>query len=154
MTAYRKPPRVPMQADRGETLVETMIAVVLLGMLAVGIVAGLGTNLRVSTADAQIAGSEAVLRSYAQAWDAQPYAACTSSANPYPAQPTGFTAPSGYTASLVAPVQTWNGTSGSSSNAIFVNCPATDSGLQALTLKVTSAGGPNQTLTITKRTKP
>jgi len=140
--------------EQGETLIETLISVVLLALLATGIVAGLGTTLRSASFDAQVAGSEAVLRNYAQAWDAQPYASCASSANPYPSQPSGFTPPSGYTTSLTSPVEVWNGTSGSTSSAVFVNCPASDTGLQALTLAVRSGTGPTQTLTITKRVKP
>lgn len=145
-------PREAATNERGETLIELMITVVLLGILATGIVAALGTNIRVSDFDAKLAGSEAVLRSYAQAWQNTPYLPCTSSANPYGTNPpNGFTAPSGYTAALVVPVSVWDGTSGATSPAVFKTCPATDTGLQSLSLRVTPAQGAAQTLTILKR---
>jgi type II secretory pathway pseudopilin PulG len=140
------------RGERGETLIETMITVVLLAMLAVGVIASLGTNILVSDNDARLAGSEAVLRSYAQAWQRAPYLPCTSSANPYgTAAPDGFTAPTRYTATLVSPVKVWNSGSGASSPATFTACPATDTGLQTLDLKVSSDRGTEQTLTIQKR---
>ena len=145
-------PRRAASSERGETLVETMITVVLLAILTTGIISSLGTNIRVSDFDARLAGSEAVIRSYAQAWQRAPYLPCTSSANPYGTTvPDGFTAPSSYTASLVSPVKVWNNTSGSSGPATFSNCPATDTGLQSLDLQVTSSRGASQTLTIMKR---
>lgn len=146
------------QRESGETLVETMVSMVLLGLLATGIVIGLDTNIRTADLDSQLAGSESVLRSFAQAWDAQPYLACTSSANPYGSgQPQGFTPPAGYTTSLQSPVTVWDGdrtAAASASGAKFVNCPASDTGLQGLTLKVTPPRGPTQTVTITKRIDP
>jgi type II secretory pathway pseudopilin PulG len=147
-----KSPASPRRrSERGETLVETMITVVLLGLLAVGVVASLGTNILVSDTDARLAGSEAVIRSYAQAWQNMPYQPCTSSANPYGASaPAGFTAPTGFTASLVS-VKAWNSGSGASSPATFTACPTTDTGLQSLDLKVASSRGTEQTLTIVKR---
>jgi type II secretory pathway pseudopilin PulG len=144
--------------ESGETLVETMISMVLLGLLATGVVAGLGTNIKTADLDSQLSGSESVLRSYAQAWDARPYLACTSSANPYGATvPPGFTPPAGYTASVQSPITVWDGdrtAAASASGAKFVNCPATDTGLQGLTLNVTPPRGPTQTVTITKRIDP
>jgi type II secretory pathway pseudopilin PulG len=140
------------RTERGETLIETLFTVALLGILSVGIVASLGTNIRVSGFDAGLAGSEATIRSYAQAWQAAPYLPCTASANPYGAtQPAGFTLPTGYTATLVSPVKVWDSTTGVSSNAAFKTCPATDTGLQSLQLRVHPPTGGTQTLTILKR---
>ena len=144
-------PRRAARSETGETLVETMITVVLLAVLTTGIVASLGTNIRVSDFDARLAGSEAVIRSYAQAWQRAPYLPCTSSSNPYgTTTPPGFTAPASYTATLVA-VKAWNSSSGSSGPATFNACPATDTGLQSLDLQVTSSRGASQTVTIMKR---
>jgi len=142
--------------ERGETLIETMITVILLGLLATGIVSAFATNIRVSAFDAGLSGSETVLRSYAEAWDRQTYAPCTSpgsTVNPYGStQPADFTATSGYTASVTA-VTFWDGNDPSGSPAVFQpGCPATgDTGLQSMTLKVLPSSGPSQTLTITKR---
>ena len=69
----------------GETLVETLITVVLLGLLGVGIVAAMASVISVSDLDAKQSGAETVLRSYAQAWNRAPYVSCTASqsTNPY-----------------------------------------------------------------------
>jgi type II secretory pathway pseudopilin PulG len=137
----------------GETLIETLIAVILLGLLGVGVVAAMTSIISVSDYDAKQSGAETVLRSYAQAWNRAPYVACTggSPANPYGSTtPPGFTLPSGYTAS-VSGVTFWNGTS-STPVTFGGTCPASgDAGLQSLSLRVTSPRGPAQTLTIQKR---
>jgi type II secretory pathway pseudopilin PulG len=141
--------------ERGETLIETLITVVLLGLLATGIVSAFATNIRISDFDARLSGSEAAVRSYGEAWDRFPYVACTagSSSNPYGAtQPSDFTAPSGYTATVTG-VTFWNGSDPSSVPAVFQSaCPASgDKGLQSVVLKVQPTAGSAQTLTITKR---
>ncbi len=137
----------------GETLIETLITVILLGLLGVGVVAAMTSIISVSDYDAKQSGAETVLRSYAQAWDRAPYKTCTASqtTNPYGSTPSGFTLPNGYTAS-VSSVTFWNGTS-STPVTFGGTCPASgDAGLQSLTLRVTAPRGPAQTLTIQKRT--
>jgi type II secretory pathway pseudopilin PulG len=138
---------------RGETLVETLLTVVLLGILASGIVGALFTTIRVSDLDAQQAVAEPLIRSYAEAWRRVPYAPCTagSSVDPYAATaPPGFTLPSGASASVIS-VRFWDGTS--TAPASFVaTCPAGgDQGFQQLTLRVQTRRGPAQTLTIGRR---
>lgn len=139
--------------EGGETLVETLLAVMLLGILATGIVGAMASTVTVSDFDAQQSGAETVLRSYAEAWDRTTYATCTAnqSTNPYGSTPpSGFTAPSGYTAT-VSSVTFWNGTS--TAPAVFgATCPGGgDVGLQSLALQVTPNRGPAQSLTIQKR---
>jgi type II secretory pathway pseudopilin PulG len=138
---------------RGETLVETLLSIVLLGILAAGILGALVATTTTSDFDAKQAASEPGLRSYADAWGRATYAPCTagSSANPYGATaPPGFTAPVGYTASVTA-VKFWNGTS--TNPAVFTAaCPAGgDQGLQELSLQLRSPQGPAQTVTIDRR---
>jgi type II secretory pathway pseudopilin PulG len=142
------------RTDAGETLVELLVTVVLLGILATGIVAALGTNVRVSDFDARVAGTEAVLRSYAQAWDGRDYQPCSTSdpsANPYGAtEPPGFVLPSRYTAAP-AQVRFWDGSASGSTTTMFGDsCPG-DKGLQAITLAITADGGTTERITITKR---
>ncbi len=127
----------------GETLIETLITVILLGLLGVGVVAAMTSIISVSDYDAKQSGAETVLRSYAEAWDRAPYMACTASqpTNPYGSTtPPGFTLPTGYTAS-VSSVTFWNGTS-STPVTFGGTCPASgDAGLQSLTLRVTAPRG-------------
>src|SRR4051812_34958621 len=155
MQALRDPTRARARDHRGETLIETLMTVALLALLATGIVAAFATNIRVSDVDAHLSGSEAVLRSYAEAWDRSDYLACTAGlpTNPYGStQPPDYTATSGYTASVTA-VTFWDGNDPSGAPAVFQpTCPlAGDKGLQSLTLNVQPSSGPPQTLTITKR---
>ncbi len=139
----------------GETLIETLITVILLGLLGVGTIAAMTSIISVSDYDAKQSGAETVLRSYAQAWNRAPYAVCTAShtTNPYGSTtPPGFTAPAGFTATI-SNVTFWNGTTGTPVT-FGATCPATgDAGLQSLTLQVTSPRGPAQTLTIQKRSQ-
>jgi type II secretory pathway pseudopilin PulG len=137
----------------GETLIETLISVILLGLLASGIVAALATTINASDLDARQSAAEPALRSYAAAWSRVAYQACTASstANPYGAtDPSGYTAPSGFTAS-VASVKFWDGTS--TSPAVFAaTCPSGgDQGLQEVTLQVRPPRGATQTIAIDKR---
>ena len=138
---------------RGETLVETLLSVALLGILVAGILGALFTTTTTSDFDAKQAASEPGLRSYADAWGRAAYVPCTagSSANPYGATtPPGFTAPVGYTASVTA-VKFWNGTS--TSPAVFsATCPAAgDQGLQEIALQLRPPRGPAETVTINRR---
>ncbi len=137
----------------GETLVETLLSVILLGLLGAGIVTAMASVISVSDFDARQSAAETVLRSYAQAWSRAAYVPCTASqtTNPYTAVvPPGFAAPTGYTATISG-TRFWNGTS--STPVTFVaTCPATgDAGLQSLNLRVAPPRGPAQTLTVEKR---
>jgi len=138
--------------EAGETLVETLITVVLLGLLATGIVGAFASVITVSNFDAETAGAEAVVRTYAQAWQRRAYVDCTagSSANPYSGKPPGYSPPAGYTAAVSA-VRFWDGTS-SSPAAFVTTCAAGgDAGLQELVVSVTPTDAPATTLTIDKR---
>lgn len=138
--------------EGGETLVETLITVVLLGILATGIVGAFASVITVSDFDAKTAGAETVVRSYAEAWERRTYAACTagSPVNPYSGQPSGWSTPGSYSASADI-VRFWDGTS--TNPAVFVTtCPAGgDQGLQEVVLSVTPLVGPATTVTIDKR---
>lgn len=144
------------RGSAGETLVELLVTVVLLGLLATGIVAALATNTRVSDFDARQAGTEAVLRSLAQAWDARDYVPCSTddpTANPYGAGlPPGFDLPDGYTADP-ARVRFWTGSTDGTTNTMFgATCPGDgDQGLQAIDLAITAEGGTTERVVITKR---
>jgi type II secretory pathway pseudopilin PulG len=142
------------RSQSGETLLETLITVVLLGLLGAGVVSAMASIISVSDLDARQSAGETVLRSYAQAWERAAYVPCVASQATNPnasTTPPGFTAPAGYTATVVS-TDFWNGTS--SAPVTFVaTCPATgDKGLQALNLRVTPPRGPAPTLTIEKRT--
>jgi type II secretory pathway pseudopilin PulG len=138
------------QQDRGETLVELVMAVAILGTAVVALVGGIGTSVLLSDVHRKQATAGAVVRTYAEAIegvvDASPtgYTGC---ARPSAyASPTGFAAPDGYAATVTS-VTYWDQKSSS-----FVPGCATDSGLQMVSLSVSSTDTKvNETLAVIVR---
>jgi len=129
--------------DRGETLLELVIALVILGIAVVAIVGGLASSVLISDVHRRQAQTGVIARDYAEALqaaitaDQANYVACAGPASYAPSAAavaaTGFTVPSGYTAT--ASVRYWDGST-------FGSCPAGgDSGLQRVTLTVSSDDG-------------
>ncbi len=104
-----------MARDDGESLIELIVAVAILGVAVVAIVAGLGTSVLMSDVHRKQATAGVAVRDYA--------------------------VPSGYSRSMVAgpggqPLAYWNGSGWQNT------CPATgDTGLQQLTVQVASNDG-------------
>lgn len=134
--------------DRGETLVELMVAVAILGIAAVAILSGLILSVKASTLHGNQASGGAYVRSFAEAIqnhvDANGFTGCASAASTYqgvavPDLPGGYT-------KIVTAVQTWNGTA-------WVGCAP--NGIQRLELKVTTPGDAShkadETLTVILR---
>jgi type II secretory pathway pseudopilin PulG len=124
--------RLHPASDSGESLIELLIALVIMGIAVVAIVGGIATSIIISDVHRKQATAGADVRSYAEAIQ---NAVIT---NGYPTcgnVPTGisFTASTGYTASVTA-YRVWNGSD-------FVACGATDLGVQRLSLKVASDDG-------------
>ncbi|GAB2822024.1 prepilin-type N-terminal cleavage/methylation domain-containing protein [Lentzea nigeriaca] len=122
--------------DGGETLIELVVAVSIMGVALVAVMAGLGTSVLVSDVHRKQATAGSVLHNYVEAINAAVtgggYVNCAPS-SAY-ASPAGFTPPSGYSASVVSgSMRYWNGSAWQSA------CPATDTGLQQLTARVASA---------------
>jgi type II secretory pathway pseudopilin PulG len=120
--------------ESGETLIELVVAVSIMGVALVAVMAGLGTSVLVSDIHRKQAIAGSVLRNYAEAINAAVtgggYVDCAPS-SAY-ASPAGFAPPSGYRISVVAgSMRYWNG------NAWHPTC-STDTGLQQLTAQVAS----------------
>lgn len=128
--------RPALAREGGETLIELVVAVSLMGVALVAIMAGLGTSVLVSDIHRKQATAGSVLRNYAEAINAAVagggYVDCA--LPPAYASPTGFTPPSGYSASVVSgSMRYWNGVG-------WQTTPCTaDLGLQQLTAQVASA---------------
>jgi len=123
--------------DRGESLLELLVAVAIMGVAVVAVLGGLATAVRMTDIHRKQATAGATVHAYAEAVQGRVvtsgYVPCASSVT-Y-AAPAGFAAPVDYVASVVAgSMRYWSGTAWQGS------C-ATDQGLQQLTLQVTSADG-------------
>jgi type II secretory pathway pseudopilin PulG len=144
--------RKRLDDDRGETLVELLVTVVILGTAVVAIVAALGTAIRVSDIHRKQANAGAYLRAYAEALET--YVA----KNPSGYQPCPVGAAYDGKLTIVAPddvrfdqpsvvsVEYWTGTAWQSA------CPASDVGVQRVKLQVRSQDGRvDETLTVVLR---
>jgi len=137
-------PRI--RGDDGETLVELIVAVAILGIAAVAILAGMQLSVKASDIHRKEATGGAHVRSFAEAIqdyvDTAGYRPCGSAKNDYQAVAA---LPTGYTASVES-VQSWTGTA-------WAACDS--SGTQRLDLKVTSPGNASrrseETLTVILR---
>lgn len=132
------------RGEPGETLIEVLVAVAIMGLAFVVILGGIGTAIIGADVQKQQAGADLALRSAAETITYQPCAAS------YPDQtPPGFVVE-------VTRVSYWD----PGSNQFDVDPPAScsppspsDSGLQLLDLTVTSASGrpTSETLQVVKR---
>lgn len=117
----------PNRTDAGETLIELIIAMAIMGIAVVAIVGGLATSIMMSDIHRKQTTAGAYVRSYAEAvsghYDASP------SPSSYLPAAVGLTVPSGFTAT-VTQVRCWTGTE-------FGTCSASSS-VQQVTLKVAS----------------
>jgi Tfp pilus assembly protein PilV len=120
--------------DRGETLLEVLIAVVIIGVAIVAIIGGLVTSVLMSDIHRKQATAGSTVRDYAETIEkyvAGNYVACQSAANYTSA--VGFTNPTGYARSVTS-VSYWNGSG-------WASACGTDVGLQQLTVQVASSDG-------------
>jgi Tfp pilus assembly protein PilV len=121
--------------DEGETLIELIIAVAIMGIAVVAIVGGIATAILMSDVHRKQATAGAYVRNYAEA--VETYVAAghyDASASPsYPPGTVGFAAPAGFTAQVdpLHPVKCWNST------GRFDSCAAGNT-VQQVTLQVTS----------------
>jgi prepilin-type N-terminal cleavage/methylation domain-containing protein len=127
-------PRRHVADERGETLLEMLIAVAIMGIAAVALMAGLTTSVMMSDIHRKQATAGAAVRDYAEAL--QNYVAgghyIDSCASPAGYALASFAVPSGYQHSVVAgSIRYWNGSAWQST------C-TTDKGLQKLTVQVAS----------------
>jgi prepilin-type N-terminal cleavage/methylation domain-containing protein len=137
----------PRRDERGFTLTEVMLAVIILAVAIIGIVETMGTSIELTTTHRDKVQADAIASTYAERLLAANYAACADGTTTrYQAGATGLnlTIPARYTTSY--PVQVWDGTSGDANTPpAFVNrgaiasCPTSDTGLQQITISVSTA---------------
>ncbi|MFC7495969.1 MULTISPECIES: type IV pilus modification PilV family protein [unclassified Nocardioides] len=132
--------RVQWRSDSGETLVEVLAAVIILGIAGVAIVAGLQLSVQASDIHRKQTTGSAYARSYAEAierWvaaDAGHYVECAG-ASAYTPALVGFAVPSGYDADHAAAkrVAPDGGAAGP--------CSGNDTGVQRIDITVAAPDG-------------
>lgn len=122
--------RTPQQA--GETLIELLMAVVIMGIAAVAIVGGISTSIMMSDIHHKQATAGASVRDFAEAIETGVATSSkyTTGAGAAGAYQSLYLAPSGYVRSVTA-VACWNGSQ-------FVAQPCSDRGVQRVSLTVAS----------------
>ncbi|MER7249578.1 type II secretion system protein [Kribbella sp. NPDC000426] len=120
--------------ERGESLLELVVAIALMGVAVVAVMAGLTTTVLMSDTQRKQATAVTTVRNYAEALQQYVadghYVACAST---YVVP--GFTAPPGFTARVVSgSVQYWTG-------ALWLPLCLPDRGLQRLRVSVASTDG-------------
>lgn len=114
--------------DAGFSLVESLVAIALLGLSIVTILGAIGTAASTSGLQARQADADAALRSGAEFVKSVSYIACPDVASYDVSSAT--TAPG---MSVAATVQFWNGSN------FQANCPAQDHGFQKVVLRASAA---------------
>jgi prepilin-type N-terminal cleavage/methylation domain-containing protein len=133
-------PRIDAGSDRGESLIELLVAIVILGIAAVAVLAGLQLSVTTSDIHRKQTTGGAYARSYAEAIEryvaqaSSNYVPCAGAVD-YDAATVGFTAPDGFTATHAPArrVPPGGGPAGP--------CAANDTGVQQIDITLTSGDG-------------
>jgi type II secretory pathway pseudopilin PulG len=148
--------RAGREDEAGDTLVELLVTIVILGIAVVGIIGALGNATLSSDLQRRSADGDTVLRSFAAYVLSKPYVPCNPSPPTLTSYSSGFVvaAPvAGYAPSVTA-VEYWNGNVPLDASSSFSgSCASTgDKGLQVVRLSVTTPGGRgSQSISVYKR---
>ena len=122
----------PIGDERGETLLELVVAITILGVCVVAVGAGVVMSVKISTIHRDQATADATLHNYAETVLGA-YPPCAPAGPPnYPAS-LSLAAPAGFV-SPTATVRYWNAASSNFTDT----CPSADPGLEQVTLNLTS----------------
>lgn len=145
----------PGPNDEGETLLELLIAVAIMGIAVVAIVGGVATSILMSDIHRKQATAGAYVRNYAEAVvayvDAETPASTANfaggSSPDYSASAVGFTAPAGGFDASVSSVWCWD-----DGSTKFISSCAAASAVQQVTLNIASSDlRASETLTVIVR---
>ena len=132
--------------DKGETLVELLVTIAILGTAVVGVMGAVATAVGASTLDRRQVQAEAVLRTWGEnvaAVDDAGYGDCRSAAAVAATTPAPAPLPAGFTASVTA-VKYWTGTQFLPADQLYWNgtawvpacSPGADPGLRLVSLRL------------------
>ncbi len=122
-------------SDHGESLIELIIGITVLGIVSISIGAGVTLSVLVSDQHRKQTTADYFLHNYAEAIQSASYTTCTSGVAPNYVTIAGLATPTSFSAPSQTAIKFWNGT------AFVTGCPGTDLGLQQVTLKLTSTDG-------------
>lgn len=130
--------RIRTVDDSGESLIELVATIAILGVCVVALGTGMALSVKISSIHRDQARAQAYLHNFAEAIQNQ-YTTCSGGAPPNYVSLASLTAPPGF-ATPTAAVKFWDA---SASPASFTTaaCPVTDPGLQRVTLGLRSADG-------------
>jgi type II secretory pathway pseudopilin PulG len=122
------------QGEAGESLVELLLTVLIIGIVFVAVIGALGTTIIASDLHRRQSSAEVLLVDALESVKRQAYVPCSSAGTGSYDATAGVTVPDGWTVAVTS-VHGWNGVSA------WVACPADDHGLERVTITVTSPGG-------------
>lgn len=118
--------------DRGESLIELLVTVVIMGFTMVAVIGGLLAAVQMSDVHRKQANAGAVAQRLAEGVAQAAYANCAAS---YPASAAGYTVTVG--------VRYWDAgwNAGSTASPWKTACPSPDQGVQQVTVRVATSDG-------------
>ncbi len=140
--------------ERGETLVELLLTIAILGLAIVALVAGLATGIAASGSHRRHANANAIARSVAEILkNPDPNSGTNPDVYQNCAGNASYPLPSFAPYQVALAVKYWSGSGSSFSDGSFSSaCQGSDLGLQQITITVTANGqGERETVTILKR---
>lgn len=132
MSSRSLPMRSARARDRGESLIELLVSITILGVAASALLTGMGAAVTTSGYHTRQAQQVESVRNFVEAVVATSYVACAASYAPpgYGPTDTPRLAPAGY-------VLTANVTGYASGAGFSPSCPATDEGAQQVQIRIT-----------------
>lgn len=130
------PRTLRLRSESGDTLVEVLLTVVIVGIAFVALLAGLGTSVRLSGVHRGQANADIAIVSAADAVKTQPYVPCPDVTTASYSPTAGVSLPPGWSASnlTITAVYGWNGQQ-------FTPCQKEDGGLQLVSILATTPDG-------------
>ncbi|HEV3214011.1 MAG TPA: hypothetical protein VGZ03_11515 [Acidimicrobiales bacterium] len=156
--------RATRDPDAGDTLIEVLLALVIIAVCVVALMTGLLTSISGSSTHRSLSTIDTVLKSYAETMKSQVelqtnppplFAQCAQvTATTYQGATVAYTPPTGYTVAIKG-IEYWNSTTSQFDSVSSAACqanPQDQSGFQLLILKATDPHNGSQLIELGVRT--